>query len=71
MGEWIRSEVIESGQGSLDEGDRGQTGGGDRTSRFQAASYHRKKFRRGTLVNSRHLALSLAGRGKPDDLSTD
>ena len=28
MGEWIRSEVIESGQGSLDEGDRGQTGGG-------------------------------------------
>jgi hypothetical protein len=23
-----------------------------------------KKFRRGTLVNSRHLALSLAGRGK-------
>ena len=39
MGEWIRSEVIESGQGSLDEGDRGQTGGGDRTSRFQAASY--------------------------------
>ncbi len=70
MGEWIRSEVIESGQGSLDE----------RTSRFQAASYpvlmevrarNRKKFRRGTLVNSRHLALSLAGRGKPDDLSTD
>src|ERR1700739_4200505 len=76
MGEWIRSEVIESGQGSLDEGDRGQTGGGDRTSSFQAASYpglmegrarKRKTLRRGTAVNSRHLALSLAGRGKPDD----
>jgi len=78
--EWIKREVIKSGRGSLDEGDRGQTGGSDRTSRFQAASYpvlmevrarNRKKFRRGTLVNSRHLALSLAGRGKPDDLSTD
>ena len=35
---------------------------------FQAK---KKKCRRGTLVNSRHLALSLAGRGRPDDLSTD
>jgi hypothetical protein len=30
-----------------------------------------KKFRCGTLVNSCHLTLSSAGRGKPDDLSTD
>ena len=36
---WIRSEVIESGHGSLDDGDRAPTGGGNRTSRFQAASY--------------------------------
>ena len=77
-GNRIRSRL--PGRGSLADGDRRPTGGGDRTSRFQAASYpvlmgvrarNRKKFRRGTLVNSRHLALSLAGRGKPDDLSTD
>jgi hypothetical protein len=37
--EWIKREVIKSGRGSLDESDRGQTGGSDRTSRFQAASY--------------------------------
>jgi hypothetical protein len=41
--EWIRSEVIKSGHGSLDEGHwpmaTPPTGGGDRTSRFQAASY--------------------------------
>jgi hypothetical protein len=41
--EWIRSEVIESGQGSLDEGHwptatEGQRGVGDRTSRFQTPS---------------------------------
>ena len=42
--EWIGSEVIESGHGSLGreslaDGDRAPTSGGDRTSRFQAASY--------------------------------
>jgi hypothetical protein len=41
--EWIRSEVIKSGHGSLDEGHwpvaTAPTGGGNRISRFHAASY--------------------------------
>jgi hypothetical protein len=36
--ECIHREVIKSGHGSLDDGDREPTGGGNRTSRFQAAS---------------------------------